>query len=208
MTDRELIDCVRRRIATLVEPLTWWPATALSLADRLEAWIRPRSAASAADLAHRVEALGDAFFFSSYSGWASILDDWRRKLEETARLEGFAQAPASAQDGPAASGQPTPSQASTGPQAGTEEAAEAPKTRSGCRLPPFSVRPACPKCHGRMVGVRFCRGQIAHSSDAEPTDAWCAGEFIGCKDREHLHRVCTSCGYEWLEEPADAQGGE
>lgn len=58
-------------------------------------------------------------------------------------------------------------------------------------LPPFDPRARCPKCGFNRVATRFC-----------------AGRTIDCLIRvlrEHLHRRCGRCGYDWIQATKDHQ---
>lgn len=61
-------------------------------------------------------------------------------------------------------------------------------------LPPYSgATPTCPKCGANG------KGDFKTHHHAEPeSEAICDGRLE--PGREHLHRMCKPCGYEWLEE--------
>lgn len=56
-------------------------------------------------------------------------------------------------------------------------------------LADYSGPSACPKCLADGVAVKFCRGAVP-----------CCPIMV---HREHVHRVCKSCGYDWVESCAD-----
>ena len=68
-------------------------------------------------------------------------------------------------------------------------------------LPPYNDQKPCPKCGawGGRVRTWFCDGR---RSMARASSSACYGEA-----REHLHRKCPQCQYEWLEAPRDAANG-
>ena len=61
-------------------------------------------------------------------------------------------------------------------------------------MQPFSsAYPRCPKCDAPpgWIETVYCRGGEQN----------CPGEIGG----EHLHKNCSRCGWEWMEETADAK---
>ncbi len=59
------------------------------------------------------------------------------------------------------------------------------------RLKPFNPEARCPKCGHDTVKTRYCRG----GPDSDYRDlCWDKG-----LNREHLHRNCERCHYEWEE---------
>lgn len=69
---------------------------------------------------------------------------------------------------------------------------------SGNALPPYREGPPCQKCGTAGLRIRtwFCDGRRALSQASQSA---CYGE-----PREHMHRKCPTCQYEWLEAPRDA----
>lgn len=59
-------------------------------------------------------------------------------------------------------------------------------------LPSFNEAATCPKCGYDEINVRYC---IAPQPLKK---CWFVLRF-GSNNREHLHRVCNRCHYEWLE---------
>jgi len=62
---------------------------------------------------------------------------------------------------------------------------------------PFN-QSACPKCLGWDATYRYCKTSFCL------TEGY--GESCDSQGLEHLHRVCTQCGYEWLERTAEQEG--
>jgi hypothetical protein len=63
----------------------------------------------------------------------------------------------------------------------------------------FGAKDVCAKCTGTNIRTKFCTG-ICYDY-ARPLQMKCWQPPNG----DHLHRICASCGYNWLEETADLQ---
>lgn len=64
-------------------------------------------------------------------------------------------------------------------------------------LPPYAPDATCPKCGCEEVATLFC-------DNPRPLQACWRLRL----DKDHFHRHCTRCGYEWLEACMAAEKAE
>lgn len=63
----------------------------------------------------------------------------------------------------------------------------------------FDDNARCPKCTSWNVRPKWADGACEHWNMVR-------GRLAQCPlTSEHLHKICESCGYSWVEAPADAE---
>ena len=80
----------------------------------------------------------------------------------------------------------------------------------------FSGGGHCPKCTVSPANAKYCEKDCSRGEASEQDARSPGGQFtsddatLGSSLPAHLHRICRGCGYEWLEQVADAapEGGE
>lgn len=75
----------------------------------------------------------------------------------------------------------------------------------------FSAGGICQKCTTSPVAAKYCERDCSQGESSDKDTRSAGGHFtseiapLGSSPLAHLHRVCRGCGYEWLEQTADAQ---
>jgi transcription elongation factor Elf1 len=68
------------------------------------------------------------------------------------------------------------------------------------KLPPYRPRAKCPKCGHQKVDTTFHAAKMFYQ-DGCVFAGWHGGKM----QREHLHRTCLHCGFEWPEACEDSK---
>lgn len=74
----------------------------------------------------------------------------------------------------------------------------------------FSGHGPCPKCTVAPSKFRYCERDCTRGASTNQELRSAGGHFtselpsLGADLPAHLHRICQGCGYEWLEQTADA----
>ena len=74
----------------------------------------------------------------------------------------------------------------------------------------FSGGGHCPKCTVAPCNAKFCEKDCTRGPESEKDAQSPGGQFtsehppMASDLPAHLHRICRGCGYEWLEQTADA----
>ncbi len=58
----------------------------------------------------------------------------------------------------------------------------------------YKVSNKCPKCGGCEISDQYHKDQWPCNRYRHDKPVW---------DKEHIHRTCKRCGYEWAEEPLE-----